>query len=95
MPLGAGCFADSLRMGSEVFHALKKILKNKGFSTGVGDEGGFAPNLNSNEQALEVIMQAITEAGYQTGKDIYLAIDVAASELYEKGKYFLRAEKKT
>ncbi|MGA1864089.1 MAG: phosphopyruvate hydratase [bacterium] len=94
MPVGAGCFADALRMGSEVFHALKKILKNKGFSTGVGDEGGFAPDLKSNEQALDVIMEAITQAGYQAGKDIYLALDVAASELYEKGKYFLRAEKK-
>lgn len=94
MPVGAGCFADALRMGSEVFHSLKKILKNKGFSTGVGDEGGFAPDLNSNEQALDVIMEAITQAGYQTGKDIYLALDVAASELYEKEKYFLRAEKK-
>jgi enolase len=94
MPVGARCFADALRMGSEVFHSLKKILKDKGFSTGVGDEGGFAPDLNSNEQALEVIMQAITQTGYQPGKDIYLALDVAASELYDNGKYFLRAEKK-
>lgn len=92
MPVGAGCFADALRMGSEVFHNLKKILKGKGFSTGVGDEGGFAPNLKSNEHALEVIMEAIAKAGYRAGEDIYLALDVAASELYEGGKYFLRAE---
>ena len=94
MPVGADCFFEALRMGSEVFHALKKILKNKGFSTGVGDEGGFAPDLNSNEQALEVIMEAIASAGYWPGKDIYLALDVAASELYENGKYLLKAEKK-
>lgn len=94
MPAGAACFSDALRMGAEVFHNLKKILKDKGFSTGVGDEGGFAPNLKSNEQALEVIMEAITRAGYKPGKDIFLALDVAASELYENGKYFLRAEEK-
>jgi len=94
MPVGATCFSEALRMGSEVFHSLKKILKNKGFSTGVGDEGGFAPDLNSNEQALEVIMEAITSAGYRPGKDIYLALDVAASELYDNGKYLLKAEKR-
>ena len=94
MPVGADCFAEALRMGSEVFQHLKKILKGKRFSTGVGDEGGFAPNLDSNEQALQVIMEAINAAGYQPGKDIYLALDVAASELYENGKYLLKAEKK-
>ncbi|MBN2374413.1 phosphopyruvate hydratase [bacterium] len=93
VPAGAKCFSDALRMGAEVFHNLKNILKDKGFSTSVGDEGGFAPNLNSNEHAVEVIMEAITKAGYKPGKDIFLAIDVAASELYEDGKYFLRSEK--
>jgi enolase len=94
MPVGAACFAEALRMGAEIFHGLKKILKEKGFSTGVGDEGGFAPDLKSNEQALEVIMEAITLAGYKPGKDIYLALDVAASELFKNGKYLLAAEEK-
>jgi len=94
MPVGASCFAEALRTGAEVFHHLKKILKGKGLNTGVGDEGGFAPDLSSNEQALEVIMEAITQAGYEPGRDVYLAIDAAASEFYEKGRYMLRAEKK-
>ncbi|MGA1796583.1 MAG: phosphopyruvate hydratase [bacterium] len=94
MPVGASCFAEALRTGAEVFHQLKKILKGKGLNTGVGDEGGFAPDLSSNEQALEVIMEAITQAGYEPGRDVYLAIDAAASEFYEKGMYMLRAEKK-
>lgn len=94
LPVGATCFSEGLRIGAEVFQTLKKNLKGKGLSTGVGDEGGFAPNLNSNEQALEVIIEAIKGAGYEPGKDILLALDVAASELYEGDKYLLRAEKK-
>jgi len=92
MPAGAPTFSEALRMGAEVFHTLKRILKEKGFSTGVGDEGGFAPDLNSNEQALQMIMEAIEGAGYEYGEDIFLALDVAASELYEDGKYILKAE---
>jgi enolase len=86
VPLGAGNFADSLRMGAEVFHTLKNVLKKKGYSTAVGDEGGFAPNLKSNEEALEVILEAITQAGYRSGDDICLALDPAASEFYDTGK---------
>ncbi|MDH7482826.1 MAG: phosphopyruvate hydratase [Armatimonadota bacterium] len=95
MPLGAPNFAEALRMGAEVFHHLKAVLKSKGMSTAVGDEGGFAPNLQNNEQAIEVIVEAIEKAGYQPGKDAYIALDPAASELYdeakkkgEEGKYF-------
>jgi enolase len=80
-------------MATEVFHTLKGILKKKGLSTAVGDEGGFAPNLGSNEEALEFIVQAIEQAGYKPGKDIALALDAAASEFYEKGRYRLEAEK--
>ena len=87
MPLGATSFAEALRMGTEVFHNLKKVLKSKGYNTAVGDEGGFAPNLTSNEEALDVIVEAIQEAGYKPGEDIYLALDVAATELYKDGKY--------
>ncbi|NPV27235.1 MAG: phosphopyruvate hydratase [Firmicutes bacterium] len=89
VPAGATTFAESLRMGVEVYHHLKSVLKKKGLSTSVGDEGGFAPNLKSNEEALEVIVEAITKAGYKPGEDIYLAIDVAANELYKEGKYVL------
>ncbi len=92
-PAGAPSFREGLRMGAEVFHNLKNVLKKKGYVTSVGDEGGFAPNLGSNEEALEVITDAIKAAGYQTGKDILLALDVAASELYENGKYTLEGEK--
>jgi len=92
MPAGATSFAEALRMGAEIFHALKKVLKDKGYNTAVGDEGGFAPNLKSNEEALEVIMAAIKAAGYKPGDDVLLALDVAASELFKDGKYRLEAE---
>ncbi|MDD3524401.1 MAG: phosphopyruvate hydratase [Candidatus Cloacimonetes bacterium] len=88
MPLGATSFREALRMNAEVFHALKSILKNRGLATSVGDEGGFAPNLASNEEALVVIVEAITKAGYTPGKDIYIALDAAASSFVQKdGKY--------
>ncbi len=86
MPHGAPTFAEALRMGAETFHSLKSVLKKKGYNTSVGDEGGFAPNLKSNEEALEIILEAITKAGYKPGKDISLAMDVAASEMYDKKK---------
>lgn len=92
MPVGAGSFQEALRMGAEVFHNLKKVLKNKGLNTSVGDEGGFAPNLSSNEEAIEVILEAIKQAGYKPGEDIYIALDVAATELYKDGKYVLEGE---
>ena len=84
MPLGAESFSEGLRMGTEVFHHLKKVLKSKGYSTNVGDEGGFAPNLKSNEEAMEIILMAIEKAGYRPGEDIYLALDAAASEFYDR-----------
>jgi enolase len=86
MPAGAGSFKEALRMGAEIFHALKSVLKGKGYNTAVGDEGGFAPNLKSNEEALEVIMEAIVKAGYKPGEDVLLALDVASSELFDKEK---------
>ncbi|MBA4390244.1 MAG: phosphopyruvate hydratase [Syntrophus sp. (in: bacteria)] len=89
VPSGADTFKEALRMGTEVFHTLKGILKDKGYSTGVGDEGGFAPQIKSTKEALDTLMAAIAKAGYKAGKDILLAIDVAASELYEKGKYHI------
>ncbi|HEY4743963.1 MAG TPA: phosphopyruvate hydratase [Desulfuromonadaceae bacterium] len=94
MPAGAQSFAEALRMGAEIFHALKGVLKGKGYNTAVGDEGGFAPNLKSNEEALEVIMEAIAKAGYKPGTDVLLALDVASSELFdkEKGIYTLENE---
>jgi enolase len=95
VPFGAKTMAEAIQMGAETFHALKKILKSKGLSTAVGDEGGFAPDLKSNEQALEFIMEAINAAGYTPGKDIGLALDTAASELYEKNKYVLKGENKS
>lgn len=85
-PYGATKFAEALRMGAEVFHTLKNVLKKKGYSTAVGDEGGFAPNLKSNEEAVEVILEAIGQAGYRAGKDIGLALDPAASEFFDSGK---------
>ncbi len=94
MPAGATCFKEALRMGAEIFHALKGVLKSKGYNTAVGDEGGFAPNLKSNEEALEVIMEAIVKAGYKPGVDVLLALDVASSELFKNGKYTLENEKK-
>ncbi len=93
MPAGAESFKEALRMGAEIFHALKKVLKDKGYNTAVGDEGGFAPDLKSNEEALEVIMAAIKVAGYTPGKDVLLALDAAASEFYKDGKYVLENEK--
>ena len=86
MPVGAKSFKEALRMGAEVFHALKAVLKGKGYNTAVGDEGGFAPNLKSNEEALEVILEAIKNAGYKAGEDVLLAMDVASSEFYNKEK---------
>ncbi len=94
MPVGAKSFAEALRMGAEVFHALKKILASRGLNTSVGDEGGFAPSLPKNEAAIEVILEAIAKAGYKPGKDIGIAIDAAASELYKDGKYHLETEGK-
>jgi len=95
MPAGAENFREGLRMCAEVFHNLRTVLKKKGYNTSVGDEGGFAPNLQSNEEAIEVIMQAIKAAKYKAGKDIFIALDSAASSFYEKGKYVLAAENKT
>jgi enolase len=92
LPVKADCFAEALRMGTEVFHNLKKVLQAKGFITAVGDEGGFAPNLNSNEEALDVLLEGIEKAGFRPGEDIFLGLDVAASELYKDGKYVLAAE---
>jgi len=94
LPVGAKTFADAVRYGVEVFHHLKKVLHKQGLNTSVGDEGGFAPNLQSNEAALEIILEAITQAGYQPGKDIYLGLDVASNELFKDGRYYLRAENK-
>jgi enolase len=94
MPVGAKSFSEALRMGTEVFHHLKSVLKKKKYNTAVGDEGGFAPDLKSNAEAVEVLIQAVKNAGYKIGKDILLALDVAASELYSNKKYTLVAEKK-
>lgn len=93
VPLRAPSFQEALRMGAEVFHNLKKILNNRGLNTAVGDEGGFAPNLSSNEEALKVLMEAIEKAGYEPGKDVFLAMDAAASEFYKDGVYIMAAEK--
>jgi len=87
MPVGAGSFSEALRIGAEIFHALRGILKKRGLATGVGDEGGFAPNLKSNRDALDVVMEAIGKAGFKAGTDVVLALDVAASEFFEDGKY--------
>ena len=95
MPVGAANFAEALRMSAEIFHNLKSVLKSKGLNTAVGDEGGFAPNLGSNEEALRVIMEAIAKAGYKPGEDVMMALDVAATELYKDGKYILEGEGKT
>ncbi len=94
MPLGAPDFREGLRMCSEVFHSLRKVLQGKGYSTGVGDEGGFAPNLKSNAEAVEVILEAMEKAKYEPGKDLSIALDAAASSFYKKGVYVLAAEKK-
>jgi enolase len=94
MPVGAKSFSEALRMSSEVYHALKSYLKSKGYETAVGDEGGFAPNLKSNEEAIQVIIQAIEKAGYTPGKEIFIALDPASSELFQDGKYHLTGEGK-
>ncbi len=94
-PIGAETFAESLEMGAGVYHALKKVLKDRGLNTGLGDEGGFAPNLDSNRDALDLIVEAIKAAGYVPGKDVALALDVAASEFYEDGKYKFEGADKT
>ncbi len=95
MPVGAENFREGLRWGAEIYHNLKKVLKKKGFSTNVGDEGGFAPALKNDEEAVESILEAIQAAGYQPGEDVLIALDPAVSELYEDGKYNLRIQKKT
>jgi enolase len=92
LPVGACCFAEAVRMGCEVFHHLKAVLKEKGYKTSVGDEGGFAPDLQSNGEAFALILAAIKRAGYKPGKEIGLGIDAAASEFYKNGSYYLKAE---
>ncbi|MEO8041467.1 MAG: phosphopyruvate hydratase [Acidobacteriota bacterium] len=94
MPVGAETFAEALRMGAEIFHHLKSVLKSRGYSTGVGDEGGFAPNLKSNEEAIETILEAIGKAGYNAGGNVMLALDPAASEFYKDGKYIFKKSDK-
>ena len=93
VPAGAGSFAEALRMGAETFHMLKKLLKDKGLSTGVGDEGGFAPVLPGNEAALDFVVRAIERAGYRPGEDVFLAMDPAASEFGERGRYKFKADR--
>jgi enolase len=95
VPVGAPTIAEAIRYGSEIFHALKSVLSAKGYNTAVGDEGGFAPDLKSNEEAITVILEAIEKAGYVAGKDIMIAMDAASSELYKDGKYYLGSEDKT
>ncbi len=95
MPVGAHSFANGLRISTEIYQALKKVLKGKGMNTNVGDEGGFAPSLKSNQQAVELILEAINAAGYKPGEDVFLALDPAATELYENGKYNLAKEGRT
>jgi len=94
MPVGADSFAEALRMGSEIFHNLKSVLKSRGYSTGVGDEGGFAPNLKSNEEAIETILEAVEKSGYKAGDNVMLALDPAASEFYKDGKYIFKKSDK-
>ena len=95
VPAGAKSFSEALRMGTEIYHALKKVLKSKGLNTNVGDEGGFAPSLPSNKEAVEAILTAIESSGYKSGKDCYIALDTAASELYKNGRYALAREGRT
>ena len=94
MPFGSNTFSEALQMGTEVFHQLKSVLNKKGMNTAVGDEGGFAPNLSSNEEAIEIILESIIKVGLNVGKDIQLALDVAASELFDNGIYKLASENK-
>ncbi len=95
LPVGLPSFSEALRAGTEIFHALKSVLKGKGLNTAVGDEGGFAPDLKSNEQAIETILEAIGKTGYKAGKDVYLGLDVASSEFFKDGAYHLEGEGKT
>ena len=90
MPVGAPTFAEALRTGAEIFHSLRASLKKRGLATGVGDEGGFAPSLKSNREALELVLEAVTQAGYKAGSEIYLALDVASSEMWDNGRYVFR-----
>src|SRR5258708_23014142 len=90
MPVGAKSFDEALRTGAEIFHTIKGVLKSRGYSTSVGDEGGFAPNLKSNEEAVETILEAIDKAGYRAGENVMLALDPAASEFYRDGKYVFK-----
>jgi enolase len=94
VPVGAETFTEALRMGAEIFHTLKSVLKKKGYATSVGDEGGFAPNLKSNEEAVETILEAVAQAGYKAGRDVMLALDPAASEFYEQGSYVFKKSDK-
>ena len=94
-PTGASTFSQALQMGVEIFHNLKSVLESKNLNTSVGDEGGFAPNLKSNEEAIDVIMEAIDKSKYKAGRDVYIALDIAASELYQDGKYNLKSENKS
>lgn len=95
LPVGVASFKEALRCGAEIFHSLKKVLSARGLNTAVGDEGGFAPNLSSNEEAITVILEAIANAGYEAGKDVFLGLDVASSEFYKDGKYVLAGEGKS
>lgn len=95
MPVGASSFREALRCGAEIFHSLRSVLSSRGMNTNVGDEGGFAPNLSSNEEAIETILLAIEKAGYEAGRDVYLALDVASSEFYKNGVYDLASESRT
>jgi len=95
VPAGAPCFAEALRWGAEIYHSLKSVLASKGYSTNVGDEGGFAPSLKANEEAVELVLEAIQKAGYKPGEEVFLALDPAASEFYEDGRYILRKERRT
>ena len=94
-PFGAAKFSEALRMGAEIFHKLKGVLKKRGYSTAVGDEGGFAPNLKSNDEALEVVLEAITKAGYKPGEQVGICLDPAASEFYQDGKYVFKKSDKS
>ena len=95
VPHSAPSFSEALRIGAETYHALKDCVKSRGYSTGVGDEGGFAPNLRSNREALDLLMEAVAKAGYQPGKDIGFALDVASSEFFKDGKYVFEGEGRT
>jgi len=95
LPVGAASFKEALRTGAEIFHSLKSVLKGKGMNTAVGDEGGFAPNLGSNEEALATILEAIERAGYKPGEDVFLGMDIASTEFFKDGKYHLEGEGKS